>query len=304
MSNARKAILALIVANIIWGAAPPIFKWSLQDISPMSLAFYRFLLATLITLPFIWGNFAIKPKDIIRMILIGLTGATFNILFFFYGLSFAPSINASIVGSAGPIVLIFGSIFFLKEKFNKKLMIGALIGLAGVLIIMFKPLFSEHESQLAILGNMLFFLGLLGTISHTLLAKGLMKKYKPMVMTFWTFCIGTIGFFPFFYFDGLKTGFIPQLTTPVIVGIVFGAVLSSLAGYFLFFWALKYLPAEEVGVFVYLDPIVTILLAMPLLGEYPDFLFLIGALFVFGGIFIAEGRLHYHPFHKLIKRGK
>ena len=32
MSKAKLAIIALIVANLIWGAASPIFKWSLVSI--------------------------------------------------------------------------------------------------------------------------------------------------------------------------------------------------------------------------------------------------------------------------------
>lgn len=305
LSKSQRAILALIVANTIWGAAPPIFKWSLQDIGPLTLAFYRFLLATLITLPFVWGKLSIRPKDYLRMFFIGITGVTINIIFFFYGLQYAPSINASIVGSAGPLVLIFCSILFLKEKLRKKLLIGALIGLIGVLIIMFKPLLSDHGnfgSSFAILGNFFYFIGLLGSIVHTILSKRDIKRYKPITITFWTFLIGTLGFTPFFYQEGIKSGFVPHMTFPVVGGLVFGAVLSSFVGYYLFFWALKFLPAEEVGVFVYLDPIVTILLAIPLLGEIPDMLFLIGAFFVFFGIFIAEGRLHYHPIHKLFRR--
>lgn len=58
----------------------------------------------------------------------------------------------------------------------------------------------------------------------------------------------------------------------------------------------------EVSVFVYIDPIVTILIAAPLLGEKPDATFLVGAILVFGGIFISEGRLHWHPLHLFGKK--
>jgi len=57
--------------------------------------------------------------------------------------------------------------------------------------------------------------------------------------------------------------------------------------------------AQEVGLFNYLDPVVTVLIAVPLLGEHPDIYFFIGTILVFGGIYIAEGRIPWHPFHKL-----
>ncbi|MBP6913366.1 MAG: DMT family transporter [Candidatus Levybacteria bacterium] len=301
LSTTKKAVIALIIANTIWGAAPPIFKWALYDIGPFSLAFYRFLLATLITLPFVYKNLSFNPKYLLSIIIIGITGVTINISFFFFGLELAPSINASIVGSAGPIILIFSSIFFLHEKFKKKLFYGALVGLLGVLLIILKPLFT-NEPNIAILGSTLIFIGMLGSIAHTLLAKKIIKKLSPMTITFWTFFFGTVGFIPFFYEEGLVQGFIPQMSGNVIFGILFGAVLSSFVAYFLSFWALKYLQAEDVGIFVYIDPVVTVLIAGPLLGEYPDLLFILGSLFVFGGIFIAEKRIHWHPLHRLTGR--
>ena len=53
------AILALVIANIIWGAASPIFKYALTDIPPFTLAFIRFfypwLLLNLVTEP-VWSG--------------------------------------------------------------------------------------------------------------------------------------------------------------------------------------------------------------------------------------------------------
>ncbi len=47
-------ILALIITNIIWGAASPIFKFALQNIPPFTLAFIRFFFAGLLFLPFVF----------------------------------------------------------------------------------------------------------------------------------------------------------------------------------------------------------------------------------------------------------
>ncbi|MBI3559214.1 EamA family transporter, partial [Candidatus Gottesmanbacteria bacterium] len=53
MRKINYPILALIIANIIWGATSPIIKFSLANIPPMSLAFIRFLLAAFLLYPFI-----------------------------------------------------------------------------------------------------------------------------------------------------------------------------------------------------------------------------------------------------------
>lgn len=296
----RTAVIALIIANVIWGASPPIFKWALEDIGPFTLAFLRFFLASILILPFAYKYLSIKKEDIAEVFLLGFLGVTLNIAFFFLGLKFAPSINASIIGSAGPIFLILFAFLFLREKPRKKVIIGGLLGLIGVALIMAKPLFSGGPN-LDLLGNAFYFIAMLGGLGHTIIGRQLLKRYEPLGVTFWSFFVGALCFLPFFINENLNQTFLSNITLPVIVGVSFGTVLCSGLAYFLFFWALKYMPAAETGVFVYLDPIVTIMVALPLLGEKPDLGYFIGAIFVIAGIYIAEGRIHYHPIHLLRK---
>lgn len=299
LSKTQGAVLALILANIIWGAAPPIFKWSLHDIGPFTLAFLRFGIAALVFLPITWGQYKIERRDFIKVFLAGFFGISINIIFFFWGLQLAPSINASIIGSAAPIFIILGSFWFLKEKLKKKVIIGSNIGLAGVLFLIVIPFFRGGEHNLSSLGNMFYVVSLFGSIAGTLLARDVLKKYLATTITFWTFTVGAVSFLPFFLYEVSKHGFLTNLTAQGATGIIFGAFLSSALAYYLSYYALRYLTAADVSVFVYIDPVVTVLIAIPLLGEVPDLTFLIGAFLVFGGIFVAENRLHWHPLSRL-----
>src|SRR3990167_9438835 len=113
ISNFKKAVIALIAVNIIWGAAAPVFKWALTDIHPYTLAFLRFALPALILFPFLRGKLKVHPKDYLSVILIGFFGITVNITFFFQGLLKSPSINAALIASSGPVFIILFSLFFL-----------------------------------------------------------------------------------------------------------------------------------------------------------------------------------------------
>lgn len=300
LSNNQKAVTALITANIIWGAAPPIFKWALEDIGPYNLAFWRFFIATILILPFAYKHLKINSKDFFGVFLMGFFGITINIIFFFQGLLYAPSINSAIIASSAPVFIVFFAFFFLKEKPKNKVIIGSIIGLVGVLLFLIIPFF-ETGSISPSIGNFLIIIATLGAIIATILGRGVVKRNHPLGVTFWTFFVGTLGFIPLLTTQTTIQNIIPNLTNNVILGIAFGAILSSLIAYLCHNYSLKYLTASDVGVFAYIDPIVTVLIAIPLLGEIPDLLFTIGAVFVFGGIFIAEGRLHYHPIHKLFK---
>lgn len=299
LSKFHTAVIALIIANIIWGAAPPIFKWSLQSTNIFTLAYLRFLIATILIFPFAYKNLLIKKSDVKNFLMLGVLGVAANISFFFLGLKYAPSINATIIGSAGPIFLIFASMIFLGEKPKKRVLLGSLVGLFGVLIVMLKPLLIN--GKLAILGNIFFFVAMIGGLNHVILGRKLIKSYSPITLAFYSFFISTLCFFPFFVKENASVPFLQNINFQMITGILFGSILCSLAAYCLFFWAVKYMPASETGVFVYLDPIIAVLIAIPLLKEFPDDFFISGAFLVFLGIYIAEGRLHYHPFH-LFKR--
>ena len=99
-------ILALIITNVIWGAAPPIFKFALQNIPPFTLAFIRFFFAGIIFLPLVFKNFQkISLRSWFEIFLVGFFGVFINITFFFLGLKKTESINVPIIASSGPCLL-------------------------------------------------------------------------------------------------------------------------------------------------------------------------------------------------------
>jgi len=301
ISKGKLAILALIIANIIWGAAPPIFKWSLQDIQPFTLAFLRFFLAAIIIFPFIRKKLKIQKEDWPILLFISVIGLTFHIAYFFVGLTLSPSINAPIISSAAPIFIIIGSTIFLHDKPKKKVIQGTLISLIGILIIVLRPTF-EHGLDKSIIGNMLYVTGMGLSVFYTLMLKEIAPKYNPLALTFWIFLISSISFLPLVFFEASQTSQLIILNTKSIIGITFGAVFSSSIAYTLLTFAIKYISASEVAVFSYTDPIIAIVIAKPLLGETITNTFLIGSILVFFGIFISENRIHYHPIHLLFKQ--
>lgn len=294
LSRQQKAVLALILANIIWGAASPIFKWSLANIGTFTLAFLRFFIAAYILLPFTAHKLQIKREHVLSVILIAIFGITINISFFFLALPYTASINVPIIASSGPIVLLMFSSVFLHEKLRSKVIKGMLLSLLGVLIIIITPT-SQSIINLSIIGNVMLIISTISVVIQTIIAKKIAKFYDYKTIVFWQFLIGSVTFSPFMLNEVRLYGFLPNLGLPGIVGILFGAFLSSAAAYLFYQYALTYLDAIEVGIFTYIDPIAAIVIAVPLLHEQITLTYLFGALLVFLGIYIAEGRIHYHP---------
>lgn len=300
LSKNQLAVLSLIIANLIWGAAPPIFKWSLQDIQPFTLAFFRFALATAIIFPFVRKKLKIHTEDLPLLLFLSMIGLTFNIAYYFVGLKLSSSINVPIIASAAPIFIIIGSAIFFHEKPKKKVIEGTLISLIGILIIVLRPIF-ENGLDSSLIGNLLFVVSMGLSVFYTLLLKELSPKYNPLTLTFWIFLITSLSLIPLVSFEASQTNQLILFDTKSIIGILFGAIFCSTVAFGLETFAIKYISANEIGVFSYIDPIIAIVIAKPLLGETVTNTFLIGSILVFLGIFISENRLHYHPIH-LLKR--
>jgi len=297
----KKAIIALIIANIIWGAASPIFKLALSNIAPFTLAFIRFFFASLFLLPFLGSGWRVAKKEWGKLVLVSLFGVTINISYFFWGLMLAPSINAPIIASSGPIVLYLASIIVLGEKPHKKVLIGTLVSLAGVFAIIGQPILLKRIDG-ELLGNLFFVIATLGAVAHALVLKRISVKIPTLTLTFWMFFIGSVSFFIPAVKENIINPFWQSLDLRGVIGILYGVFFSSILAYTLFDWGVRQIHAQDVGVFSYIDPIAAILIAIPLLGETISLIFVIGSLFVLGGIFIAEGRIHYHPVHRLAQK--
>ena len=175
-----------------------------------------------------------------------------------------------------------------------------LAALLGVLVIVLSPIFVDNKQLVMgeIEGNLFFLIATFGAVFQTLISRKMMKKINPYQVCFISFLFGSLTFFPLMIKE-LQTWSFNQLIVSGWVGIIFGVLFSSALAYFLFYYGLSKIQAQEAGLFSYIDPVVAILIAIPLLGEYPNWFFFIGSLLVFGGIYLAEGRIHYHPIHKL-----
>lgn len=297
-------VIALIVANIIWGAASPIFKFALVNIPPFTLAFIRFFFAGILFLPFVlFKNYSITKKQLFEICLGAFFAITINISFFFLALPKTDSINAPIIGSSQPIFLFILSVFLLKEKPQRRVFWGILISFIGILVIIISPLFLNHgttllQKETAFEGNIFLVIATIGSVLQTVVHKKVLREVNHSVVTCISFLFGAMTFIPLMIPE-LRTWGFSQLDIRGWTGIIFGVVFSSALAYGLFMYGMSKIEAQEVGIFTYIDPVIAILIAMPLLGEYPTPTFFIGSAFVFLGIVIAERRLHWHPFHKI-----
>jgi drug/metabolite transporter (DMT)-like permease len=304
MSPAKKAILALIATNLIWGAAAPIFKLGLETIPPFTFAFFRFSIAAII-LGIVLGKKIAYPaktwRDTKLLTAYALTGTTLNISFFLVGLTMTEAIYAPVIASAQPIIVLALSIMFLRERFVLRKFIGMTAGAIGIMIIIIEPLLVADGGS--VIGNIFLVLATLGAVGQTITGKAVMKKFDPFTVTFWAFLIGALSFLPLSIREfTLDPAFVTTITTTGFVSVLYGAVFSSFLAYSFFAYGISRIKASDAAIYTYIDPIIGTALSWILLSEPITRYFLLGAVFIFTGIFMAEGRIHYHPLLRILKK--
>ncbi len=301
-------IIAILITVLIWGAAPPIFKYSLQDMPPFTLAFIRFFGAGLIFLPFmIWHSKVLKSFELKNILLGGFWGISVNIGFFFLGIKMAPSINVHLIGSMGPILLYFLSLTMLGEKPHPQIVKGMFVSLVGTVAIILGPFIQSMQNgsmgmtntaALTLLGNLFFVMSMIGGVLIVVYTKKITETVNPYLITGMQFMFGAMTFAPLMMYE-LRSWSFDQLTYSSWVGIIFGTIFSSAIAYFAHNFALSKMHAQEIGLYSYLMPIIGVIVAVPLLGEYPDVFFIAGSVLIFIGIFISERHQKKHRIKKV-----
>lgn len=298
-SNAQKreALIALTLASFIWGASTPLLKWMLAIVPIFLLAYLRFFTAALLFLA-LRPNLKIDKKDIPTVIFASLLGTTFHIPIFFWGLSNTSAINAGVLGAATPLLTLLLASVYLKERIKFTVLLGGIIGISGTAIILLEGLSGSGFSQ-NIFGNFLLLTATVSWVFYEMVSKKLFKKYNALTITSYTFLIGGITFMPMALLDLTRMDSGLLLRKEFYIGIPITIVFTSAIAYFLWQWGISKLDVVRAGFFQYLNPIIATVFSYYFLGEPITQSFILGTVFIFSGLVIAEKKLHLPEFHLL-----
>lgn len=287
MTKWHWGVLSLLVSVLCWGPASVFTKFAISEVPLFSLAFTRSLMAFSIVfiLFFPKGYFKIQKKDYFLFLSAGLFGSVFNYGFIIFGLTMTSAIVSQAIFTATPVFTTILAYFFLKEKISFIQAMGVFIGLIGSILVAMKDVFETGGMQGGSLaGNVLVFFAMLSWVCYILLSKKLAKTYSPFTITSYSFLVALFAFFPPALWETIHdTTWISHVTIKGVIGILYQGIFSSVIAFLSYQTGLKLTSAFEAGVVLYLTPIITTFVAVPLLGET------ISAPFIFGTILIISG---------------
>jgi len=296
MNNRLKAYLALTLVSLLWGVASPVIKYTLNYLSPYSFLFWRFLLVSIIFLPFFFyflKKQPIKAKDLPWLIVLEFLGTPLNLILLFVGYEKTTSMDGVLISATAPIFIAIGGALFLKEKVTKIERIGLAIAVLGSLITISQPIFEGNLLKGSLAGNFLVFLSVIVWVAYVLGYKKRSFKYHPVISTAIGFFIGLVTIFPLVIIKENSTIFnfsFLIFNFNALLGVGYMVVFSSVIAYTLYEYGLSLIEASEATIFAYLQPIFAAPVAMLWLGERITLPFILGAIVIATGVFISNYR--------------
>ena len=199
----------------------------------------------------------VNKNDFILLAVCGLFGITTNMMLFLHGLSRTSPIDASIIMTATPVIVLILSVFILKERLTSNKIIGIVIGALGAVLLIWYG--EKAIGTSSSLGNLFIFLNACSYSLYLVLVKPLMKKYKAFTIISWVFLFGFIFMFPFGIGDLLATDF-SAFTTHTYLTIAFVILGTTFLTYLFNIYALTIVSPSVNGSYIYLQPVISFLM--------------------------------------------
>ena len=289
MNSKILAHLALLSANLIYALNYTLAKDVMPNyIQPSGFILLRVISAIILfTVCYIFFvKEKICSKDLALFFLCGILGVTINQLFFFQGLNLTTPINAAIIMTTNPILVIVISLIFLKEQITIKKTAGVFFGILGATILISNNGSLDFNNNY-IKGNLFIFLNATSYALYLVLVKPLIKKYNAVTVMMIVFLFGSIFVIPF-GLDELMSVEWMLMPKIIVLEVLFVLIFTTFLAYLLNSSALKKLNPTTVSTYIYLQPILASIFAILLHSDQFDTTKIVSIILVFFGIYLVS----------------
>ena len=275
--------ISLILGIFALGMTAIFIRWA--NAPATITGFYRLSITSTILLPFfIWKNS--KNKSVTRSNLIfpilGGVFTAFDFAFWNTAVLFTTASNATLLGNTAPIWVALVTILIFGKRFPREFWIGLLLALGGAALVLGNDFLLHPRLGL---GDLLAVLAGIFYAAYLLCTQFGRKTMDPLsYMTIMVFSASIITFFINLF---LGLSFIGYSGQSWLVFLLL-ALVSQILGYMSISYALGHLPASVVAPSMVGQPILTTLLAIPLLGEFPQPVQILGGCIALAGIYLIH----------------
>jgi len=229
--------------------------------------------------------FAIQKEDILRFVILGLLNIPLNQYLFFVSIKYTTAPNVALAYALSPIFILIIAVSFFREKADLIKILGIAIAFFGISIILVEKGVSFKSEYFV--GNLLALVASVCWALYTTYGKGLIKKYGSIYTTAMAMTFGFILYLPIAFVEG-DFGKLCTVYPIHLAQILYLAIMTSGLAYLIWYYALKRLPASNVGVFNNLQPVFTTILAIIFFKQHISAVYILGGVMVILGVILTQ----------------
>ncbi len=283
-------MLEALFAVLVWGGSFIATKIALQDASPVTLVWMRFAMGIPVigAAVFLQRQFALpRGREWGYFALLGFLGIAFHQWLQSNGLQTSRASTTAWIVATSPVFIAILGWLALKESLRLMQSTGILLAMAGVLLVVSNgDLSSLALGRFGAPGDILILVSAFNWAVFSILSRHGLKKHPATRMMFWVMLLGwlmiTVIFLPS---GGLVE--IAGFSTRGWASLVYLGFFTSGLTYIAWYDALQGLPAAQTGVFLYLEPPVSVIVAALLLSEPITPAALLGGAIILFGVWLV-----------------
>ena len=281
------ALLGFMI--LLWSANFIFVKIVVQRMPVLMVACIRTTFAGLLMAPvFLWdlrrGAKPVSWDEVPRLLAMGVVGLALNQIFFTLGVSRTSIAHAAVLMALTPLVVLLFVSLRGHEKLSIVRLAGVFIALGGVCLL---QVTSSRSAGASIIGDLFVFAAGLSWAFYTVMSKQLTRTRDAVSVTALSYMIAAVGLAPVSIWQISQNGF--GAVSPTLWAVlIYMAVLPSVVGSLIYYYALTHMPASRVTAFLYLQPLLATLLAIPVLGEHVTAALVGGGAMVLAGVSLTK----------------
>lgn len=271
--------ILMVLTTSFWGGSFVAGKIALREFPPMTLTFFRFLIATAIILPYMWSRDSVRvpaKRDIPLLFALGFLGVSGYFAFQFTSLMHTSAANSSTINALNPLTSSVIAIFLTEERLSLKKVGLIFLALTGVLLtvtggdryVLLNLSFNK--------GDLIMVLAMISFSIYGVYSKKATGKYSPLLVTAYVFLFGLIQITPLMLMENVL-GSVFSYSLEAWIAIFFMALFSSVLGYLIQQVTISKIGVNKTSLFINLVPLFVLIFSYLILGDPVTYINLVSA---------------------------
>lgn len=283
----------LLIQQLIASGTHIVGSLLTKDLDPALVLWLRAIIVNLLYLFYYLINRKnlkkIERKDIIILLVMGLLNIPLNQFLFLNALKLTTPPNTALAYALTPAFVLMIAFIFLKEKVSRFKGLGVFLAVAGAGILFFNRGIELNSENF--LGDMLALTASFSWAVYTIIGKKMSQKYGGVFSNGLAMFTGMLLFQPIFFNLNVPLD-LETISGVNWLRLIYIGAITSGVGYAIWYYALTKIEAGRVAVFNNVQPILTTLLSILILGELLETVmewnFILGASSIISGVYLTQ----------------